>query len=49
MSVGLGVGVFIAGLVIVTLALLVLRFMARTQSTPQIESVSPNSTLSNRT
>ena len=46
MSVGLGVGVFIAGLVIVTLALLVLRFMARTQSTPQVESVSPNSTLS---
>lgn len=37
MSVGLGVGVFIAGLVIVSLALLVLRFMARTQSAPQAE------------
>lgn len=45
MSVGLGVGVFIAGLVVVTLALLVLRFMGRTQSAPQAisnsSSVSP--------
>lgn len=38
MSVGLGVGVFIAGLVVVSLALLVLRFMARTQSAPQAEA-----------
>ena len=51
MSVGLGVGVFIAGLVVVTLALLVLRFMARTQSAPQAvsnsSSVSPLTKSSN--
>ena len=37
MSVGLGVGVFIAGLLIVTLALLVLRLMARAHPSPQAE------------
>lgn len=41
MSLGLGVGVFIAGLVIVTLALLVLRFMSRTQAVSQESSNSP--------
>lgn len=41
MSLGLGVGVFIAGLVIVTLALLVLRFMSRTQAVTQESSNSP--------
>src|SRR5512145_1965837 len=35
MSVGLGVGIFIAGLVVVSLALLVLRLMARSQSATQ--------------
>ncbi len=41
MSVGLGVGVFIAGLAVVTLALLVLRLMARSQSAPSGEVLSP--------
>lgn len=44
MSVGLGVGIFIAGLVVVTLALLVLRFMARAETTQQ--SVSNSSSIS---
>ncbi|NWF63462.1 MAG: GAF domain-containing protein [Chloroflexi bacterium] len=46
MSVGLGVGVFIAGLVIVTLALLVLRLLSRTQSAAQTEVRSVVSPLS---
>ncbi|KAA0284617.1 MAG: GAF domain-containing protein [Chloroflexi bacterium] len=40
MSVGLGVGVFIAGLVVVTLALLALRLMARSQSAPSDRNLS---------
>lgn len=43
MSVGLGVGVFIAGLAVVTLALLVLRLMARSQSAPPGDLVSSSS------
>jgi GAF domain-containing protein/nitrogen-specific signal transduction histidine kinase len=37
MSIGLGVGVFIAGLVIVTLALLMLRILSRSQSARHID------------
>ncbi|MCB0118476.1 MAG: hypothetical protein KDD72_05575, partial [Anaerolineales bacterium] len=48
MSIGLGVGVFIAGLVIVTLALLVLLIMTRTQSVPQNSSISPVSSSATR-
>lgn len=45
MSIGLGVGVFIAGLVIVTLAFLMLRLFARTHSAPNESLVSPSSSL----
>ena len=47
MSIGLGVGVFIAGLVIVTLAFLLLRLVARTHAAPQESLTSPVSTKSN--
>ncbi|HND50501.1 MAG TPA: hypothetical protein PLL95_18170, partial [Anaerolineales bacterium] len=47
MSIGLGVGVFIAGLVIITLALLMLRLVARTHSDPQESLASPVLTKSN--
>ncbi|MBI2333130.1 MAG: GAF domain-containing protein [Chloroflexi bacterium] len=47
MSVGLGVGVFIAGLVIVTLALLLLRLVARTHISAEDNITSPVPTKSN--
>lgn len=49
MSTGLGVAVFIAGLVIVTLALLVLRFMSSAQPVAHGSSISPATAPTSRT